>query len=102
MPESAAAAGLLASAVAERYFEQLARWLEARPDEPEEWRQAALLGDRILYVTPAELTELGDRVREVLDEYFERMVRPELRPPGARQVSWLNIAFPNDYRTGRP
>jgi hypothetical protein len=30
------------------------------------------------------------------------MVRPELRPPGARQVSWLNIAFPNDYRTGRP
>jgi hypothetical protein len=102
MPESAAAAGLLASAVAERYFEQLARWLEARPDEPEEWRQAALLGDRILYVTPAELTELGDRVREVLDEYFERMVRPELRPPGARQVSWLNIAFPNDYRAGRP
>src|ERR1700731_985556 len=59
-PESAAGAGLLAWAVAERYFEQLARWLEARPDEPEEWRQAALLGDRILYVTPAELEQLGD------------------------------------------
>jgi len=38
----------------------------------------------------------------LLGEYFERLVRPELRPPGARQVSWLSIAFPNDYRTGRP
>src|SRR5690242_3485016 len=101
-PESAAATGLLASVIAERYFEQLARWLEASPDEPQEWRQAAMLGDRVLYVTPAELGEIGDRVRGVLDEYFERLVRPELRPPGARQVSWLSIAFPSDYRTGRP
>jgi hypothetical protein len=99
-PESAAATGLLASVIAERYFEQLARWLEASPDEPQEWRQAALLGDRVLYVTPAELAELGDRVRGVLDEYFERLVRPELRPPGARQVSWLSIAFPNEFRAG--
>jgi hypothetical protein len=61
-----------------------------------------MLGDRILYVTPAELTELGDRVGGMLDEYFERLVRPELRPPGARQVSWLTIAFPGGFRTGRP
>jgi hypothetical protein len=100
-PEGAAASGLLSSVIAEQYFEQLARWLEARPDEPQEWRQAAILGDRILYVTPAELEELGDRVSEVLDEYFERLVRPELRPPGARQVSWMNIAFPNDFRAKR-
>jgi hypothetical protein len=100
-PEGAAASGLLSSVIAERYFEQLARWLEARPDEPQEWRQSAILGDRILYVTPAELEELGDRVSEVLDEYFERQVRPELRPPGARQVSWMSIAFPNDFRAGR-
>jgi helix-turn-helix protein len=100
-PEAAAATGLLASVIAEQYFEQLARWLEASPQEPEEWRQAAMLGDRILYVTPAELEEIGDRVGEVLDEYFERLLRPELRPPGARQVSWLSIAFPNDFRRGR-
>jgi Helix-turn-helix domain len=101
-PETAAAAGLLNSVIAEQYFGQLARWLEASPGEPEEWRQAAMLGDRILYVTPAELAELGRRVREVIDEYFDRQVRPELRPPGARLVSWLNIAFPNDFRTRRP
>jgi predicted transcriptional regulator len=97
-PETAAAAGLLNSVIAEQYFEQLARWLEASPGEPEEWRQAAMLGDRILYVTAAELEDLGRRVRELMNEYFERQVRPELRPPGARLVSWLNIAFPNDPR----
>ncbi len=97
-PETAAAAGLLSTVLAEQYFEQLMRWLEASPDEPAEWQQAARLGDRILYVTPAELEELRGRVREVLDEYFERQLRPELRPEGARLVSWLNIAFPNDFR----
>ena len=96
--ETAAAASLLSTVIAEQYFEQLMRWLEARPEQPAEWQQAAMLGDRILYVTPAELEELGGRVREVVDEYFERQVRPELRPDGARLVTWLNIAFPNDFR----
>src|SRR5215471_18659549 len=82
-PETAAATGLLETVIAERYFEQLMRWLEASPDEPAEWRDAALLGDRILYVTAEELAELGRRVLELVDEYFERQVRPELRPPGA-------------------
>ena len=53
-------------------------------------------------VTPAKLEELNGRVREVLDEYFERLVRPELRPPGARQVSWLNIAFRTTSGPGGP
>jgi len=97
-PETAAAASLLSTIIAGQYFEQLTRWLEASPGEPTEWQQAAMLGDRILYVTPAELEELGGRVREVVDEYFERQVRPELRPEGARLVTWLNIAFPNDFR----
>jgi predicted transcriptional regulator len=97
-PETAAATGLLNTVIAEQYFEQLARWLEASPGEPAEWREAAMLGDRILYVTPAELDELRGRVRELMDEYFERQLRPELRPEGARLVTWLNIAFPNDFR----
>ena len=97
-PEMAAATGLLQSVMAEQYFGQLLRWLEASQDEPQEWQRAAMLGDRVLYVTPAELEDLGRRVRGMLDEYFERLVRPELRPPGARQVSWLDIAFPSDFR----
>ena len=99
-PEMAAAASLLSTVVAEQYFEQLARWLEASPGEPAEWQRAAMLGDRLLYVTPAELEELRDRMREMLDEYVERDLRPELRPADARLISWLNIAFPNDF--GKP
>ena len=97
----AAAAGLLNTVIAEQYFEQLMRWLEASPDEPAEWQQAVQLGDRILYVTAAELEDLSRRVRELVDEYFERQLRPDLRPPGARLVTWLNLAFPNDFRTGK-
>jgi DNA-binding transcriptional ArsR family regulator len=99
-PELAAATGLLNTMVAEGYFEQLMRWLEASPEEPPEWQDAAMLGDRILYLTADELTELGRKVRELVDVYFERLVKPELRPPGSRLVSYLNIAFPNDVRRG--
>jgi predicted ArsR family transcriptional regulator len=97
-PEMAAATSLLSTVVAEQYFEQLVRWLEARAGEPAEWQRAAMLGDRLLYVTPAELEELSGRMREMLDQYVERDLRPELRPADARLISWLNIAFPNDFR----
>src|ERR1700728_452320 len=100
-PEAAAATGLLKTVVAEGYFEQLMRWLEASPNEPPEWQDAALLGDRILCVTADELAELGRKVREVVDVYFERLVKPELRPPGARLVSYLHLAFPNDLNRER-
>jgi DNA-binding transcriptional ArsR family regulator len=99
-PEAAAAAGLLKAVVAEGYFEQLMRWLDASPDEPPEWQDAALLGDQILYVTADELAELGRKVQEVVEVYFERLVKPELRPPEARLVSYLHLAFPNDLNPG--
>jgi Helix-turn-helix domain len=99
-PELAAAAGLLNTVIAEQYFEQLMRWLEARPGEPAEWQEAAPFGDRLLYVTAEELSELSRQVGDLLDEYFERQVRPELRPPGSRLVTWLHLAFPNDFRSG--
>jgi predicted ArsR family transcriptional regulator len=97
-PELAAATGLVNSVLAERYFEQLMRWLEASPGQPAQWRQAAWFGDRILYVTAEELDDLGRRVLELVDEYFERQVKPELRPPDARLVTYLHLAFPNDFR----
>jgi Helix-turn-helix domain len=97
-PETAAATALLETVIAERYFEQLMRWLEVSPDEPAEWQQAVQLGDSILYVTADELSDLSRRVGELVDEYFERQVDPDLRPPGARLVSWLHLAFPNDIR----
>jgi predicted transcriptional regulator len=95
-PEAAVASSLLSSMIAERYFEGLSRWLEAKPDEPLEWQQAAHFGDTMLYVTPDELTALGDEVQAMMDRFLVRHAQPELRPPGSRPVTYLHLAFPGD------
>ena len=100
-PELAAAAGQLSTVLAGRYFEQLTRWLAARPDQPPQWQRAAQFGDTRLYVTADELTELGGKVRELLDGYLDRQARRDLRPPGAREVTWLHLAFPGDLSGAR-
>ena len=93
-PELAAASGLLRGVIAERYFEQLLRWLESHDTEPEEWQEAAHFGDTLLWVTKDELRELGREEQALMDRYLERQTRPELRPPGARLISYLHLAFP--------
>jgi Helix-turn-helix domain len=95
-PELAAASGLLASVLAERYFEALMRWLDHREAEPEEWQEAAHFGDSGVWVTAAELLELAHEERKLLDRFLARQVRPELRPAGARMVTYLHLAFPGD------
>jgi helix-turn-helix protein len=100
-PEAAAASSLLSSVLAERYFETLMRWLEAKPDQPEQWQHAAHFGDSMLYVTPEELIGLAAETQAMMDRFLDRMEHPELRPPGARQVTYLHLAFPGDI-TGAP
>jgi predicted ArsR family transcriptional regulator len=94
-PETAAAAGFLTEALAASYFGQLKRWLEVRAGESEDWQRAAFIGDHFLWVTADELTQIEHDLRAVTTKYFERQVKPELRPPGARLVTALHIAFPN-------
>jgi DNA-binding transcriptional ArsR family regulator len=93
-PELAAATGLLRGVIAERYFEQLIRWVESHDTEPEEWQEAAHFGDTMLWVTKDELLELGREEQALMDRYLDRQAKPELRPPGARLVSYLHLAFP--------
>ena len=95
-PELAAATGLLKTMIAERYFEQLTRWLDRSEQEPRQWQEAALFGDRFAYLTAAELTEVGEQVRNLLDPYADRVADPSLRPDGARRISYLQLAFPTD------
>ena len=63
--------------------------------ESEEWQRAAFIGDDFLWVTADELTQIEHDLDAVTNKYFERQVKPELRPPGARLVTSLRIAFPN-------
>jgi DNA-binding transcriptional ArsR family regulator len=94
-PEAAAAAGLLIEVLAESYFTQLMQYLEVRDRESEEWQRAAMIGDRILWLTADELTGMQRGINAVTDQYFERTVKPELRPPGARLVTVVNLGFPS-------
>ena len=100
-PEAAAASSLLSSVLAERYFETLMRWLEAKPDQPEQWQHAAHFGDSMLYVTPEELIALAAQTQAMMDRFLDRLEHPELRPPGARQVTYLHLAFPGDLSGAR-
>lgn len=93
-PEFAAAAGLFRSVVAERYFETLMRWLEARENEPEQWQRAADLSDRLMYVTADELEALSEQVHDLMRGYADRLTRVDQRPPGARLVSYISLGFP--------
>lgn len=100
-PAAKAASRMLRSVLAERYFDALRRWLDRRPDEPEEWQQAAQFGDTMLYVTPDELAELSAQTQAMMDRFIERQTHPELRPPGSRRVTYLHLAFPGDL-SGAP
>jgi predicted transcriptional regulator len=93
-PDLAVAAELLSSVIAERYFEDVMRWLEVRQAEPEEWQRVAQFGDTYLYLTPDELAALGEQTQQMMDRYIDRQTHPELRPAGARLVSYLHLAFP--------
>lgn len=95
-PELAAASGLLRTVIAERYFEALLRWLDGMDGESQEWQEAAEFGDTLVWVTAEELQELAREERALVDRYLERQARPELRPPGARPVEYLHLAFPAD------
>jgi predicted transcriptional regulator len=97
-PEVAAAGGQVNAVFAEQYVARLMRWLDRRPREPVPWREAAVFGDRILYVTADELAELGARIDTLLDGYLDRLVKPDLRPEGARRVTYLHSAFPDEPR----
>jgi predicted transcriptional regulator len=93
-PDLAVAAELLSSVIAERYLEDVMRWLEVRQAEPEEWQRVAQFGDTYLYLTPDELATLGEQTQQMMDQYIGRQNHPELRPAGARLVSYLHLAFP--------
>ena len=96
-PEVEVAASLLGSVLAERYFELLRRWLDAKPGESQEWQHAAHFGDTSIYVTPDELVELADKITTLLEPYGQRQGHPEERPPDSRRVAFLHLAFPASF-----
>jgi DNA-binding transcriptional ArsR family regulator len=99
-PELAAAAELLETVIATRYFEMLMAWIGRKPSEPPEWQEAAEFGDNGLYVTAEELAELDRAINALLEPYVHRLQDRGARPEGSRQVTMLRLAFPYVGPTG--
>ena len=85
---------LLTRVVVERWFEEALQWVDRRAEEPQNWSDAALLEDRMIAVTPAELKDLERRIGELFDPYMRRVGRPESQPEGARTVTYIQLGFP--------
>jgi DNA-binding transcriptional ArsR family regulator len=92
--EFAEAGDLLTRVVVERWFEDTLQWVERRGDESDEWSEGALLEDRLVYVTAAELKELSGRIAALLEPYMRRVTDPGARPRGSRAATFLQLSFP--------
>lgn len=93
------ASDMLTRVVVERWFDEALRWVERRGGETEEWSEAAVLGDRLLYLTAAELEELNRRVGKMLEPYARRVTDHAARPPGSRAVNFIQLGFPIEDET---
>ncbi|MFE0190855.1 winged helix-turn-helix domain-containing protein [Streptomyces sp. NPDC058989] len=94
------ASAALNIALAENYFAKMTRALEQRAALPQVWQQAEQYGDVSLYLTAGELTEIGERITELLRPYAARLQAPESRPVDARLVSFLRVAFVRQVEAG--
>jgi predicted ArsR family transcriptional regulator len=96
------AGDLFTQVVVERWFDESLRWIERRREETAEWAEAALLHDRMVYVTAAELEELYRRIGELLEPYVRRVGDHAARPAGSRAAIFIQLGFPleDDRPTG--
>jgi nucleotide-binding universal stress UspA family protein len=90
----ALAASLVERVLAQRYFAEVMAWLERKSNEPVAWQEAAQFGDSSLRVTADELGELGRQIDELVQLFEERIASAGARPPEARSVWLLHLAFP--------
>jgi predicted ArsR family transcriptional regulator len=90
------ASDLLTRVVVERWFEESLNWVERRAEETEVWAEAAVIDERLLYLTPTELEELNRQVAELVAPYQRRITDLDARPTGARAVTFIQLGFPID------
>ncbi|HEU0194510.1 MAG TPA: helix-turn-helix domain-containing protein [Gaiellales bacterium] len=93
-PATDQAAQTLSQIVWERVTLRLAEWLAHQDEEPAEWRDAAFGATSILYLTPDELKQLGERVSELVLPLVGRISDRSARPAGSRAVSFIAAAHP--------
>jgi hypothetical protein len=88
-PEAALAAQAASTAFLDYSFAQIKDRTLAVNSEPEEWRDVLGLHNTSDYLTSAEVKEMHETVVALLNKYKSRRDKPELRPEGARFVSFF-------------
>ncbi|MFI2611287.1 helix-turn-helix domain-containing protein [Kitasatospora sp. NPDC018619] len=89
-PEAEAGFGALARGLEDESHQ---RWLAQRAAAPPEWQQDEAFS-AVVYLTPEELTAVGEAVRQLLARYRRREADPASRPAGARPVAAVTRLFP--------
>ena len=85
---------MLTRVVVERWFEESMRWVERRAEETEEWAEAAVLDERLLYLSTAELEDLNRRIAALLEPYAHRVTDAAAGDDDKRAVSFIQLGFP--------
>lgn len=93
-PELAEATSQFSRVIAAHYAALTQGWIDRQPYESDAWKEASQFGDTFLWLTPEELTRLGEQLSALLEPYDSRMSEAADRPEGSRLVSWLHLTFP--------
>jgi hypothetical protein len=84
---------MLERTVLRRWFDKLERYVEAEPTLEPQWIEAAVSSDTIVHLTPGELAELRDELKDLASRWEARSDRDR---DGAAQVTLLYHAFRSD------
>jgi predicted ArsR family transcriptional regulator len=88
-PEAALAAQAASTAFLDYSFAQIKDRTLAINLEPQEWQDTLGVHQTSDYLTAAEVDEMREAVVALLNKYEARRKNPELRPEGARHVSFF-------------
>ncbi len=86
-PETALAAQAASGAFLDHALTQIRERQLTAAMEPEDWRDVVGVDNSNDFMTPAEVEELREAIRTIMNQYRERRTKPELRPAGARSVN---------------
>jgi DNA-binding transcriptional ArsR family regulator len=92
-PESLAAERALVDVCMDRDVVRVRDFMDRQADEPREWREASAMMGQQLLMTAAELVELNEKVRALMEPYRLRDRQADA-PAEARQVTVQYRTFP--------
>jgi DNA-binding transcriptional ArsR family regulator len=91
--QTSPAASALTGVVLDREFARIRSWFARQAEVEKKWRDAAFATTSLAYLTAEELAELQEQVSQLLLPRVNRITDRSARPPGARPVGVLAVAY---------